>query len=87
MTVTTKQISTIKFQLEFMAMMQNCGRVNEANQSLLKITTLMDQLFGVDAVWILRRDLFNELEFIKNESHSNKNNFDWDELEPSHEEA
>ena len=87
MTVTTKQISTIKFQLEFMAMMQNCGRVNEANQSLLKITTLMDQLFGVDAVWILRRDLFNELEFIKNERHSNKNNFDWDELEPSHEEA
>jgi hypothetical protein len=71
MTVTTKQIETIKFQLEFMVMMQDCGRLAEANQSLLKITTLMNQLFGVDAVWILRRDLFEALKSI-NEGHRNE---------------
>jgi hypothetical protein len=68
MTVTTKQIETIKFQLEFMVMMQDCGRVNEANGSLQKITTLMNQLFGVDVVWMLRRDLFEALKSI-NEGH------------------
>jgi hypothetical protein len=61
MTVTTKQISTIKFQLEFMAMMQNCGRINEANQSLMKIKTLMEQLFGIDVVLLLRRDLLEKV--------------------------
>jgi len=71
MTVSTKQIETIKFQLEFMVMMQDCGRLAEANQSLLKITTLMNQLFGVDAVWILRRDLFEALKSI-NEGHRNE---------------
>jgi hypothetical protein len=69
MTVTTKQISTIRFQLEFMAMMQNCGRVNEANQSLMKIKTLMEQLFGIDVVLLLRRDLFEANQSI-NEGHS-----------------
>jgi hypothetical protein len=71
MTLTTKQIETIKFPLEFMVMMQDCGRLAEANQSLLKITTLMNQLFGVDAVWILRRDLFEALKSI-NEGHRNE---------------
>ena len=61
MTVTTKQISTIKFQLEFMAMMQNCGRINEANQSLMKIKTLIEQLFGIDVVLLLRRDLLEKV--------------------------
>lgn len=49
MTVTTKQIKTIKFQLELMTMMQNCGRLEEANQSLLKIFTLLEQLIGEEA--------------------------------------
>ena len=64
MTVTTKQIETIKFQLEFMSLMQECGRLAEANQTMLKISTLMDQLFGVDVVWLLRRDLFEALKSI-----------------------
>lgn len=61
MTVTTKQIETIKFQLEFMAMMQECGRLEEAQESMSKISTLLEQLIGVDVVHLLRRDLFEEL--------------------------
>tara|TARA_R100000951_G_scaffold116183_1_gene126931 strand:- start:1050 stop:1262 length:213 start_codon:yes stop_codon:yes gene_type:complete len=61
MAVTTKQIETIKFQIEFMAMMQECGRLEEAQESMSKISTLLEQLIGVDVVHWLRRDLFEEL--------------------------
>lgn len=87
MTVTTKQIETIKFQIEFMVMMQNCGRLEEAQESMLKISTLLEQLIGVEVVHWLRRDLFEELKAIRNERHGDKYNFDWDALKPSHEEA
>ena len=63
MTVTTKQIETIKFQIEFMVMMQNCGRLEEAQESMLKISTLLEQLIGVEVVHWLRRDLFEELNY------------------------
>ena len=68
MTVTTKQIETIKFQIEFMVMMQNCGRLEEAQESMLKISTLLEQLIGVEVVHWLRRDLFEELEAIRKET-------------------
>ena len=68
MTVTTKQIETIKFQIEFMVMMQNCGRLEEAQESMLKISTLLEQLIGVEVVHWLRRDLFEELEAIRKEA-------------------
>ena len=67
MTVTTKQIETIKSQLDFLCLMQNCGKLDDASSTLSNITFLMEQIFEVDVVRILRRDLLKQLDFIFNE--------------------
>ena len=52
MTTQTKKPS-VRFQLEYMALMRQCGRMDRYNEYLLKVRDQLTELIGVDVLSFL----------------------------------
>jgi hypothetical protein len=53
MTEYTIKKSSLIFQLEYMALMRNCGRRDRYNECLLKVREQLTELIGVDVLSLL----------------------------------
>jgi hypothetical protein len=72
MTETTTKKPSIIFQLEYMALMRQCGRMDRYNEYLLKVRAQLTELIGVDVVYFLMPELIEVLEEEENLDHAVK---------------
>jgi hypothetical protein len=72
LTETTTKKPSLIFQLEYMALMRKCGRLDRYNEYLLKVRAQLTELVGVDVVYFLMPELIEVLEEVENLDHAVK---------------